>query len=141
MSEELEVEIETLNRNTFKGTITELKAKYKIYRDSLGYENFSNFNRVRFGYRGGPVATFKFKEAINVDDLLCIQYFKYKKTFTRKGYRFEDIIGCKIRGLRPKPVSTQTLVDSSREDGTKIVNVEGCEYRVPKKEIIAWLEL
>jgi hypothetical protein len=33
------------------------------------------------------------------------------------------------------------LTDSSRDDGTRIVNVEGCEYRVPKDEILAWLEL
>ena len=141
MREELEVEIETLNGKPFKGSITVLKAKYKIYRDSLGYENFSNFDGVRLGYRGGPVATFKFKEAINVDELLCIQYFEYKRTYTRQGNTCEDIIGCKIRGLRPKPVSTQTLADSSRDDGSRIVNVEGCEYRVPKEEIIAWLEL
>jgi hypothetical protein len=50
MREELEVEIETINGNPFKGTITELEAKYKIYRDSLGYEKFSNFNGVRLGY-------------------------------------------------------------------------------------------
>ena len=141
MREELEVEIETINGNPFKGTITELEAKYKIYRDSLGYENFSNFDGVRLGYRGGTVAIFKFKEAINVDDLLCIQFFEYKRNYTKQGNRCEDTIGCKIRGLRPKPVATQALTDSSRDDGTRIVNVEGCEYRVPKDEILAWLEL
>jgi flavodoxin len=76
-----------------------------------------------------------------VDDLLCIQYFEYKRTFTRNGNRCEDIIGCKIRELRPKLVSTQKITDSSSEDVTKILNIEGCEYRVPKDEIIAWLEL
>ena len=27
------------------------------------------------------------------------------------------------------------------EDGVKIIRIEGCKYKVPDKEILAWLEL
>jgi hypothetical protein len=45
---------------------------------------------------------FKLENAMNVNDLLCVQFFEYKKTYTMQGVEVEDKIGCKIRGLRSK---------------------------------------
>ena len=66
-----------LKGNKFVGSITPQEAKFSIYRDSLGFEDFSNFDGVRFAVRGVPVTVFKLKTAINVDELINIQNFIY----------------------------------------------------------------
>ena len=140
MREELEVEIESINGKPYKGTIPPLEAKHAIYRDCLGLD-FKNFDGVRNGYRGAPVLIFKLKKAMNVDDLLCVQFFEYTRTYTSQGQKVEDKIGCKIRGLRSKPMEMEAFPNENHDDGTRIVQIEGCEYRVPEEEIVAWLEL
>jgi hypothetical protein len=73
-----------------------VEAKHAIYGQCLGFENFYNFEGIRFGYKGGPVIIFILKSAINVDKLLTIQYFEY----SRRGITHVDVISCKIKGLR-----------------------------------------
>ena len=58
-----------MNGNKFVGTITPQEAKYSIYRDSLGFSDFTNFDGVRLAFRGVPVVVFKLKTAINVEEL------------------------------------------------------------------------
>ena len=84
---------------------------------------------------------FKFKEAIDVDELLSVQFFEFQRTYTRQGVQTSDTVGCKIRGLRSRPTTVDAFAGSGRDDGTRIVKIEGCEYRVPKDVILAWLEL
>ena len=54
----------------YTGTIAFKEARYSIYKNVLGFEEFKNWDRVRFGFRGVPMAIIKLKEAINVDKLL-----------------------------------------------------------------------
>jgi hypothetical protein len=56
------------------------------------------------------VALIKRKEAVNVDELLCVQFFNFTQTYTRQGKKCEDRIGFKIKGLKLKPVSLETTV-------------------------------
>ena len=74
-----EIEFITLNGNRFMGSITPQEAKFAIIRDILGLEDFSNFDGVRFAYRGVPVVVFKLKTAMNVDELFHLQNFEYKR--------------------------------------------------------------
>ena len=56
------------------------------------------------------------------------QIFNYTRTGTRRGKPFEDVIGCKIRGLRPKQTVKNSFAAPNPEDGTTIVKVEGCDF-------------
>jgi hypothetical protein len=92
-------------------------------------------------HRKGPVVIFKLKKAVNVDELLCVQFFEYKRIYTKQRIKVEDIIGCNIRSLRSHPMVTEYLIDSSRDYEARIVKIESCEICVPREEILAWLEL
>ena len=58
---------------TNTGTITFKEAKYSIYKNVLGFEDFKNWDGVRFGFRGVPMAIIKLKEAITAK-LLSLSY-------------------------------------------------------------------
>jgi hypothetical protein len=77
MRVQIEIALEKLNGLPFRGTINSEKAKHAIFGQCLGFENFDNFEGVRFGYKGGPVITFILKSAKNVDKLLPIHFFEY----------------------------------------------------------------
>ncbi len=61
--------------------------------------DFKNFDGVRLVYQRGPTVVIRLKEAINTNDRLCMQFFKFRVTFTRKGKSYEDVVGCQINGL------------------------------------------
>ena len=138
--QELEVAVETLNGEKFLGTITPLEAKFNIYKEGLGFEDFSNFDGARIGFRGVPLVVFKFKTPINVDELYPIQNFQFVRKTSRQGKSFSDVIGCKIRGLRAPNPAGQTARPRAppplQDDGTRMVKIEGCEYRVPKSALV-----
>ena len=50
MRQEIEIGLLTLNGNKFVCTITPQEAKFTIYRESLGFEDFTNFDGVRFAF-------------------------------------------------------------------------------------------
>ena len=52
MRQKIEIGLMTLNGAKFVGTITLQEAKATIYRDTLGFEDFSNFDGVRLAFRG-----------------------------------------------------------------------------------------
>ena len=63
MRQELEINLETLNGNPFRGTLTQLEAKYSIYKETLKLD-LSNFDGVRVGYKNGPMMVFKLKKLL-----------------------------------------------------------------------------
>ena len=147
MRQEIVVSFEKLNGNQFKGTITPQEAKHEIYKNCLGFVDFSNFDGVRCVYKNGPVAVFKLKSAINVDELLPVQFFEFRRVSTRHGKIHHDVISCKILGLRHQnqaprnqnlpPTSDRNIVD----DGTRKINIEGCEYRIPCDTLVEYLSV
>ena len=144
MRQEIEIALEKLNGEPFRGTITPLEAKYGIYAECLGFPDFGNFEGYRFGHKGVPVITLILKSAINVDELLPVQYFDYHRKSSRQGRSHTDIISCKIRGLRDHsgsgPHHTPHGVNpGQQDDGTRTVRIEGCEYRVPKEALMKFL--
>ena len=58
MCQEIEVRLHTLNGNKCIGKISLQEAKIGIYRDSLGFEDFTNFDGVHFAFRGVLVVVF-----------------------------------------------------------------------------------
>ena len=136
--QEIEVGIATLNGNKFFGSITHAEAKFLIFRDCLGFGDCSNFDGVRHSYKGMPVLTFKLKTAINIDELMDIQHFEFLRKSTRQGVPHVDTIGCKIRGLRSHQNMDSSNVGTSNhiDDGSRVIRIEGCEYRIPEKSII-----
>ena len=141
MRDEIEVEILTKNGRKFTGSITPLEAKYDIYLKALNFENHDNFDGVRINYKGRLVVTFKLIEPINIDDLEAYENFEFKRTWLANGKQGEDTIGCKIKGIRYRPPTVSAFENSNQDDGTKVVKIEGCEYRVAEDEILAWLSL
>ena len=62
--EEIEIEMRNHDGENFTGTITMTEAKHGIYRDCLGFRDFTNFDGVRFSYKGIRIVTFKLKEHV-----------------------------------------------------------------------------
>ena len=136
--DEIEVEIQTKNKKRFTGSITPIEAKHLIYK-GLGYTDHSNFDGVRINYKGKLIVTFKLIQPINIDELDTVEHFDFKRISTTNGKRNEEIIGCRVRGIRYRPTMVSSFDNVAREDGVKVVKIEGCEYRVTKDEILQWL--
>jgi hypothetical protein len=96
MRQEIEIALENLNNEPFKRTITPFEAKYGIYSQCLDFPDFENFEGCRFGYKDLFVISLILKSAINVDELLPIQYFKYYRKLSRQGMSHTDTISCKM---------------------------------------------
>ena len=109
MRQEIEVALLTLNGNKFVGKITHQEAKFSIYRDSLGFDDFSNFVSVCLAFRGVPVVVFKLKSAITVDKLIGLQNFEFNRKSTHPGRSHNDIIGCKIKSDKFQASKMQEL--------------------------------
>ena len=137
LREEIVVELCTVNNEPFRGSLTELEAKHGIYRDCLGFRDFSNFDGVRLSYRGIHSAAFKFKQPFNVDSLYDIKNFVYKRRM-KTGGKVEVVeIHCKIKGIRSQDQIHQRHEREERsEDNSVNVFIEGCDYRIPEQTIL-----
>jgi hypothetical protein len=144
LREELEIECNTINGEKFHGTVTHNEAKYIIFKECLGFGNFTNFDGARIAYKGATVVTFKLKTAVNVDQLYHIQHFDFIRKSTIQGRSHTDTIGCKIRGLRrpvhtPSATSGPANVGRNLDDGIRKILIQGCEYRIPRDILITYL--
>ena len=139
--DEIEVEIQTKNKKKFTGSITPLEAKHLIYINGLKFENHSNFDGVRINFKGKLIVTFKLLEPINIDELDSVEHFEFNRTASINGRKVEEVIGCRIKGIRYRPMMVSSFDNVKQNDGLKLVRIEGCEYRVTKDEIMQWLSL
>lgn len=141
MRKEIEVHFLTLNGEKFSGTVTRQEAKHIIFKECLGFGDFSNFGGARVGYKGSPTITFLLNTAVNVDEFYPMQRFEFHRKSSRQGRSHTDIIGCKIVGLRQKDRARPNLVlNQGVDDGTRKILIEGCEYRIPKEVLVQYLE-
>ena len=141
MRDEIVVEILSKNKKKFTGTITPLEAKHQIYIKGLKFDNHDNFDGVRINYKGKLVVTFKLIEPINIDDLASVEHFDFTRVSSANGKRIEDVIGCKVKGIRYRSDYVSSFDNLRDDDGLKVVKIEGCEYRIPEENILAWLSL
>ena len=134
--DEVEVEIRTINGDPFRGSLTRHEAKHLIYKGVLGCP-FSNFRGCKTGFKGCPTVTFMLKEQINIDDLESVREFSFKRSYTKQGKLVEDVLEGIVRGVRT--VSGSEATASYSEDWTRVVKVEGCDYRIEAEMILKWL--
>ena len=134
--DEVEVEIRTVNGEPFRGSLTRLEAKHLIYKGILGCP-FSNFRGCKLGFKACPTVTFMLKEQINIDDLEFAKEFSFKRSYMKQGRLVEDILEGRVRGVRT--VTGSKAMASYSDDWTRVVKVEGCDYRVEPEMILKWL--
>ncbi len=137
--EELEVEIQTINDKPFRGSVTRQEAKHRIYKEALGCP-FSNFRGARTGYKACPTATFMLKKPINIDDLASFQNFSFERKYTKAdGTQVVDVLKGKLKGVRTVAGGDESV--SFSDEWTRVVKVEGCDYRVSREMLLEWLGL
>ena len=144
LRQEIEVHFVTINGEKFFGSITYQEAKHLVFKDCLGFGDFSNFDGARVGFKGSPTVTFKLKNAINVDELIHLQRFNFMRKSSRQGRSHTDRIGCKIFGLRrpgsgPQYQDQSTPFSMDQDNGIRKIQIQGCEYRIPKETLIEYL--
>jgi hypothetical protein len=76
--DEIVVEIQTLDDQPFKGTITPKKARRTIFEEILGFKQ-EDLTGFYFAYSGCPIVTFKLKEQFNIDTLESFQEFNLER--------------------------------------------------------------
>jgi hypothetical protein len=75
MRDVLTVEVQTRNRENYRGTITYTEAKYEIFMKALDLpEELLHGIKIQFG--SGPTITFKLTEQIDIDTLSDVEHGK-----------------------------------------------------------------
>ena len=133
--DEIVVELQTLDDQPFKGSITVREARKKIFEEILGFKQ-EDLASLILTYSRGPIATFKLWKPFNIDLLESFQHFELMRPMTVRGEERTSILKCKIRGIR-----TEKRVDGEgyTDTGMRWVKVEGCEFRVEKEKMVEWL--
>jgi hypothetical protein len=133
--DEIVVELQTLDDQAFRGTITLKEARKKIFEEILGFKQ-EDLSGLIFGYSGCPIVTFKLFAQFNIDTLENFQFFELERKYKVRDEERLSRLKCKIRGIR-----TEQRVDGDnyKDEGYRWVKVEGCEYRIEKDQILEWL--
>ena len=140
--DEIVVEVNSLNGKQYSGTVTVTEARKTIFEQMLGFKQ-DDLASLTIGYNRGRIITYKLKQQMNVDELYEWEYFEIE----RKVGNDVNMLGCKIRGLR-NPANRPTHIskaarsepnDQHQDDGTRVVRIIGCEYRLTESEILNWL--
>ena len=80
------------------------------------------------------------KKAINIDDLASFQNFTFERKYKKSdGTDVVDVFRGKLKGVRT--VHGGEATSSFTDEWTRIVKVEGCDYRVSAEVILEWLGL
>jgi hypothetical protein len=133
--DEIVIEIQTLDNQPFKGTITQKEARKTIFEEILGFKQ-EDLIGFYFAYSGCPIVTFKLKEQFNIDSLESFQVFKLERKIKIQNLEKTATLQCKIRGIR---TNQNNFNQNYQDKGLRWVKVEGCEYRLEEKQIVDWL--
>ena len=99
---------------------------------------------IFFWSNRGRIITYKLKQQVDVDELYEREFFEFER---RMGQEV-CVVACKIRGVRNpanRPaVTVRAAAPAPRgpppvDDGTRLVRILGCEYRLSESEITNWL--
>ena len=141
--DEIVVEILQMDGRDFIGTITPTEARRKIFEEILGLDQ-DILTGITLGFNRGRIITYKLKQQIDIDQLYRKEFFDFQRN---KGQEVIKI-SCKIRGLKdPSRRNDQATRparqphDQYADDGTRVVRIIGCEYRLLESEILDWLSL
>ena len=143
--DEIVVEILSMDNKEFKGTITPTEARKTIFEDVLGFKQ-DDLAGVKIGFNRGRIITFKLKQQFDVDELFEWERFSFERSVGND----VSSISCLIRGLKD-PGKRKTTLGSARaaqtmtgqysDDGTRLVKIIGCDYKLLESEILDWLVL
>jgi hypothetical protein len=134
------VEVNTLNGEDYRGTVTTKEAIKTIFIGELGFERKA-LGSLTIGYSKGRIITFKLVKQFDIDTLASIEDFEFKReSKNRKGEIIIDKLGCRIRGIRRARVQTQSNFTPYTDEGYRWVKIEGAEYRLDRNQIGDWLE-
>jgi hypothetical protein len=133
--DEIVVELQTLDDQPFKGTITPKEARRTIFEEILGFKQ-EDLIGFYFAYSGCPIVTFKLKEQFNIDSLESFKEFNVERKYRVGNVEKFATLKCKIRGIR---MTQNKSSENYQDEGLRWVKVEGCEYRLEEKQIIDWL--
>ena len=137
MRDDITVEVHTVNGNKFKGSLNFQEAKDGIYKDKLGLD-IKLLHGVRFGFSTYPVVKFKLKEQINVDALAHCEFFELLRPYSFKGETRNDVLGCKIRGIRTE---TNESMQPDADPNVRWVKIEWVDYGLDENQILEWMDL
>ena len=68
---------------------------------------------------------------------LKFQDFSFERHYKEGGVDKTSTIGCKIRGVRT--VTGADSTPSYSEDWTRMVKIEGCDYKITEEMLLSWL--
>ena len=137
--DEIVVEINTLDGEDYRGTVTTKEAIKTIFVEVMGFER-EDLGSLTIGYSKGRIVTYKLLNQFNIDTLSSIENFEFKReSKNRKGESIVSVLGCRIRGIRRVREPTQILPQYA-DEGYRWIKIEGAEYRLDKEQIASWLE-
>ena len=98
---------------------------------------------ITIGFNRGRIITFKLRQQIDLDQLYRREFFEVE----RRAGQEVHLIACKIWGVRNpdnRPTATKRTgtVPSGvilEDDGTRLIRIIGCEFRLSESEILHWL--
>ena len=129
MRDVLTIECQQMNREDFKGTITNSEAAIKIFHQELGLPT-DLLHSIKMSFARCRIISFKLKKQINVDEMAGKEYFEMKRSYTQDDVIKTDVIECKIMGIRKPnlvPDLPRPQYDGSKDD-VQWVEISGCQY-------------
>ena len=133
MRDKFIVDVNTMDGEPFKGTVTRTEALKNIFVKALGFSS-AEFHGATPAFKGHPVVIFKTKEVFNIDERLAgkSQFVYQKKIKTEQGERLVEM-SCTIKGIREKDPSKK------KESIYTWLKIEGAEYQLKEDHIKLWL--
>ena len=133
MRDKFIVDINMMDGEPFKGTVSRTEALKNIFVKALGFSS-AEFHGATPAFKGHPVVIFKTKEVFNIDERLAGKsHFVYqKKVKTEQGERLVEM-SCTIKGIREKDPSKK------EESIYTWLKIEGAEYQLKEDQIRVWL--
>ena len=141
MRDVLTVEVQTRDRESYRGTVTYTEAKYEIFMRALDLpEELLHGIKIQFG--SGPTISFKLTEQIDIDTLSGVEHFEFKREIITNNETRIEYFGCHLKGVRKSRPRTMSNIEEENEQEERNVydvTVSGCDYCVEETEIMEWL--
>ena len=131
------IEIRQVNGVPFKGSLHYKEAKYGIFNGCLGLDP-TLVHGLSFAFSDYPIIKYKLRQQIDIDSLRNREFFEFARKYTVNGMEKNDVLACKIKGIRSDYSNDPTSGDSDPD--VRWVKIEWCDYAFEEHEILAWLE-
>ena len=131
------VEIRQVNGVPFKGSLHYKEAKYGIFNGCLGLDS-TLVHVLSFAFSDYPIIKYKLRKQIDIDSLRNREFFEFNRKYTVNGMEKNDVLSCKIKGIRSDYSNEETTNDADPD--VRWVKIEWCDYAFEEHEILAWLE-